>query len=176
MAQRGLQLYGKGACEPTFVRGEDVPFLANEVARSGRSVLAFTGEDLLDEWLASGGKLDERISRGRVPWSDDSARYGKPALCLIGPRGLDVPQSGTLRVAVCAKYEQLARRFLATMERPGLTIETVAISGSVEAAILHDVTDFMIDIVVSGKTIDELGLDVCTVILTSDLAVLEANR
>ena len=34
----------------------------------------------------------------------------------------------------------------------------------------------MIDIVVSGKTIDELGLDVRSVIMTSDLALLEALR
>lgn len=176
MAQRGLQLYADRACEPTYVRGEDIPFLANEVARTGRSVLAFTGEDLLEEWLAAGSTLDTRVVRGSVAWDDAAARYGKPALCLIGPRGTPLPQEGTLRVALCSKYTNLAQRFLRTLERPGLRIEPVPISGTVEAAILHDVADFMIDVVVSGITIDALGLDVRSVILTSDLAVLEANR
>jgi ATP phosphoribosyltransferase len=164
----------QGAYDPTYVRGEDVPLLASELARSGRPVLALTGEDLLEEWLATGRTLDPRLTRRSVAWNDPSARYGKPALCLIGPRGTPVPQAGELRIALCAKYENLARRFLRTLERPGLRIEPVLIAGSVEAAILHDIADFMIDIVVSGTTIDRLGLDVRNVILTSDLALLEA--
>ncbi|MGA7747917.1 MAG: hypothetical protein WBA06_01875 [Candidatus Aquilonibacter sp.] len=166
----------RGAYERTFVRGEDVPLIASEVARSGRPVLALTGEDLLEEWLASGRELDPRIVRRSVAWNDPRARYGKPALCLIGPAGTELPARGIVRVALCAKYENLARRYLSTLERPGLRIEPVAIAGTVEAAILHDIADFMIDVVVSGKTIDELGLEVRSVIMTSDLALLEATR
>ena len=165
-----------GAFEQTFVRGEDVPLIASEVARSGRPVLALTGEDLLEEWLAGGRELDGRIVRRSIAWNDPRARYGKPALALIGPAGTELPQSGNLRVALCAKYENLARRYLRTLERPGLRIEPVAIAGTVEAAILHDVADFMIDIVVSGKTIDDLGLEVRSIIMTSDLALLEAAQ
>lgn len=162
-------------CDPTFVRGEDVPLLANELARAGRSVLAFTGEDLLEEWLAGGRTLDARVTRRSIAWSDPAARYGKPALCLIGPRGVPLPERGDLRVALCAKYENLARRYLRTIERPGLRIEPVLIAGTVEAAILHNVAAFMIDIVVSGCTIDDLDLDVRDVIMTSDLVVLETR-
>jgi ATP phosphoribosyltransferase len=164
-----------GAYDPTFVRGEDVPLLANELARSGRPVLALTGEDLLEEWLAGGRTLDTRISRRSIAWKDPAARYGKPALCLIGPRGTALPEQGELRVALCSKYENLARRFLRTLERPGMRIEPVLIAGTVEAAILHNVATFMIDIVVSGTTIDELDLDVRDVIMTSDLALLETR-
>ncbi len=165
-----------GAFERTFVRGEDVPLLASEVARSGRPVIALTGEDLLEEWLAGDRKLDGRLTRSTIAWNDPQARYGKPALCLIGPRGVALPQRGELRVAVCAKYENLARRFLRTLERPELHIEPVAIAGTVEAAILHDIADFMIDIVVSGKTIDALDLEVQTIVMKSDLALLESGR
>jgi len=165
-----------GAFERTFVRGEDVPLLANEVARSGRPVIALTGEDLLEEWLAGGRNLDRRLSRSAIAWNDPQARYGKPALCLIGPRGVALPQRGDLRVAVCAKYENLARRFLRALESPELRIEPVAIAGTVEAALLHDIADFMIDIVVSGKTIDELDLEVQSILMKSDLALLESGR
>ena len=164
-----------GTCDPTFVRGEDVPLLANELARSGRSVLAFTGEDLLEEWLAGGRTLDSGITRRSVAWNDPNARYGKPALCLIGPRDVALPQRGDLRVALCGKYENLARRYLRTLERPGLRIDPVVIAGTVEAAILHNIAAFMIDIVVSGYTIDELDLEVRDVIMTSDLALLETR-
>jgi len=165
----------RGDYERTFVRGEDVPMLANEVARNGRCVLAFTGDDLLEEWLAAGGTLDARLFRRRVTWNDPNARYGKPALCLIGPRDVPLPADGELRVALCTKYENLGRRFLRTLERPGLRIRPVPIAGAVEATLLHDIADFMIDIVVSGFTIDQLGLEVRSVIMTSDLALLEAR-
>ena len=165
-----------GRIERTNVRGEDVPYLANQIARAGRPVLAFTGDDLLEEWLASGGSLDTRVSRRAVTWSDPRARYGKPALSFIGPRGAALPTSGAVRIAVCSKYEGLAQRYLRSLERPGLDIATIAVSGSVEAALLHDLADFIIDIVVSGRTIDALDLEVQAVIMTSDLAVLEANR
>lgn len=177
MADYALSLHGPSEpAECTRVRGEDVALLANEVARSGRALLAFTGEDLLDEWIAGGRVLDARITRRSIPWNDPKARYGKPALCLIGPRGVDLPTSGTLRVAVCSKYENLARQYLRTLESDGLTIEVISIAGTVEAAILHNIADFMIDIVVSGKTIDELDLDVRAIIKKSDLALLEAGR
>ena len=166
----------RGAVERTFVRGEDVPLLANEVARSGRSVLALTGDDLLEEWLAAGRVLDRRLARRSVAWNDPRARYGKPAICLIGPSGTQIPQRGELRVALCAKYENLAQRYLRTLERPGLRIEPVTIAGTVEAAILHNIADFMIDVVVTGTTIDQLGLEVRSVIMTSDLALLETER
>ena len=177
MAERALQSCASGVpVERTFVRGEDVPFLANEVARTGRPMLALTGDDLLDEWLAGGRTLDARVRRSGVAWEDPGARYGKPALCLIGPRGVPLPELGVLRVAVCAKYGNLARRYLRSLERPGLTVDPVLIAGTVEAALLYNAADFMIDIVASGTTIDALDLDVRAVIQTSDLAVLEANR
>ncbi len=176
MVEYALSLHApSGNIDRAYVRGEDVPFLANEVARGGRPLLALTGDDLLDEWLAGGGKLDERIIRRSIAWSDPRARYGKPALCLIGPRGVEFPTQGRVQVALCTKYENLARRYLRSLERPGLRIEPIAISGTVEAALLYDVADFMIDIVATGTTIDRLGLDVRAVIMKSDLAVLETR-
>ena len=69
----------------SYVRGEDVGQLANVAVRSGRELFAITGDDLLDNWIASGNQLDAGIERTRVPWKDQSAIYGKPALCLIAP-------------------------------------------------------------------------------------------
>jgi ATP phosphoribosyltransferase len=162
--------------ERTSVRGEDVPLLANELAGAGRPVLAFTGQDLLQEWIARGNALGARLRRTSVAWDDPSARYGKPALCLIGRRGAALPARGRIRVAICAKYAALARTYLATLAQPGRSFEPIAISGSVEAALVHGLADVMIDIVLSGTTIDALELDVYDVIFRSDLALLEANR
>ncbi|HEV3090747.1 MAG TPA: hypothetical protein VGX91_04800 [Candidatus Cybelea sp.] len=165
-------------CAPRAVKGEDVPYLANELARAGRRVLAFTGEDLVEEWLAAGNALDLRLSRSRMLWRDPQAIYGAPALCLIGSPAGDLAAGETddaepVRIAVCARYRRLAERFLTQWTaRP---YELVPIAGSVETVLLSGVAELMIDIVVTGRTLREAGLSVLRVISTSDLAVLETR-
>ncbi|HEY2476975.1 MAG TPA: hypothetical protein VGI19_19500 [Candidatus Cybelea sp.] len=156
------------------VRGEDVAYIANEIARSGRGVLAFSGDDLVDEWLAAGNKLDPRIRRERIMWSDPGALYGAPALCLIGSAEESFFGGAAIRrIAVCSRYRNLARRFLAQWANASFAYEIVEISGAVETVLLKGVADFMIDVVVTGRTIAQAGLRVHRVISTSDLAVLQ---
>jgi ATP phosphoribosyltransferase len=158
------------------VRGEDVPMLADQMARAGRSVLAFTGDDLLDEWLALGNALSERIERDRIAWNDPVAIYGAPALSLIGPPNEPLaPGAPMRRVAVCARYKALASRFIRIMARDAIALEAVIVSGAVETFVANGVADLAIDIVVTGKTLARAGLAVRRVISTSDLAVLEAR-
>src|ERR1700722_16313809 len=81
--QRALARFGEERAARDAVRGEDVAYIASEIARSGRGVLAFSGDDLVDDWLAAGNSLDPRIRRNRIIWSDPAAIYGAPALSLI---------------------------------------------------------------------------------------------
>jgi len=156
------------------VRGEDVPFLANEIARSGRAVVAMTGDDLLDEWLLEGNALDARLVRRRIAWFDPSAIYGAPALCLAGTSPEVLLQPQCVRVAVCSRYRRLVERQLLAMSDTGIRFEVVPIAGAVEACVGSGVADLIADIVVSGRTIAEAGLRVLRVISTSDVAILEA--
>jgi ATP phosphoribosyltransferase len=156
------------------VRGEDVPLLANEFARSGRPVRAFTGDDLVEEWLAAGNALCAALTRNRIAWNDPAAIYGAPALCLIGrhedhARG----QWVTRRIAVCGRYRALAERFVRSMRGEGAAMELVRVSGAVETFVARGVADFAIDVVLTGKMLAEAGLSVLRVISTSDVAILE---
>jgi ATP phosphoribosyltransferase len=155
------------------VRGEDVPTLANAVAESGRSVVAFTGDDLLDEWLLAGNALHPRLQRRRVAWRDPEAIYGAPALCLIGKSLALLSEPRTLGIAVCDRYRRLTESHLDALRRVGVRLEVVTIAGAVEACIASGVTDLIVDIVVTGRTVTEAGLQVLRVISTSDVAVLE---
>ena len=174
--QAARALDARGLTEPTqtcLVRGEDVMFLANELARRGRSVLALTGDDLLDEWLARGNTLDGRLERKHIPWNDPAAIYGKPALCLIGPEGRAIRSSDAISIAVCARYETLANGYLRSLEAMGTCVQRALIQGALESVVLHGLADFMIDIVVTGRTVASASLQVYDVIYKSDLAMLE---
>ena len=59
--------------------------------------------------------------------------------------------------------------------RSGVRLEVVPIAGALEACIASGVTDLIVDIVVTGRTVAEAGLQVLRVISTSDLAVLETT-
>ncbi len=157
------------------VRGEDVPLLANELAALGRRVVGFTGDDLLDEWLADGNALDKRLNRRRFAWYDPAAIYGAPALCLIGASPNVLTEQRPLRVVVCGRYRRTAERFLCALREDGMTLETLPIQGSLETCVLSGMADLVVDVVVSGGTIKTAGLQVLRVIATSDIAVLESR-
>ena len=132
-----LAIRHRALIEPTFVRGEDVPLLANEVARGGRSMLALTGEDLLEEWLADGRTLDRtyRPAQHRVERSERALRqaravFDRPARRLTSRTwrrcaSRSVRSMKTLHAAICGRSNV-----------PDLRIEPVLIAGTVEAAIL----------------------------------------
>ncbi|HLY01846.1 MAG TPA: hypothetical protein VKR56_05040 [Candidatus Cybelea sp.] len=155
------------------VRGEDVPMLANAIADSGRSVVAFTGDDLLDEWLLAGHALHPGLQRRRIAWRDPRAIYGAPALALIGKSFALLSEPRPLRIAVCDRYRRLTEVHLEALRSGGVRLEVVPIAGAVEACIASGVTDLIVDIVVTGRTVAEAGLQVLRVISTSDVAVLE---
>jgi ATP phosphoribosyltransferase len=172
LARLRERLVPPGSAEVS-VRGEDVPTLANAVAKSGRSVVAFTGDDLLDEWLLAGNALHPRLLRRRLAWRDPQAIYGAPALCLIGKSFALLSEPRMLRIAVCDRYQRLTESHLNARRRAGIQLEVVPIAGAVEACIASDVTDLIVDIVVTGRTVSAAGLKVLRVISTSDVAVLE---
>jgi hypothetical protein len=62
------------------LRGEDIPLVMNRIARRSQAAVGITGDDLLDDWLAAGNELDERVTRSRILWNDARAVYGKPAV------------------------------------------------------------------------------------------------
>jgi ATP phosphoribosyltransferase len=156
----------------SFVRGEDVPMIANALARGGRRFVALTGEDLLEEWLAQGNTLSPSIRRSSVPWNDPDAIYGKPALCFVGKNV--PPPNARLRVAIAARYKSLAEGYLQSLEVRGSAVERIVVNGALEAVYAQGIADCIVDIVVTGATMREYGLRVLDVIFTSDLALLEA--
>jgi ATP phosphoribosyltransferase len=179
IAQIELTLEGRAipaSAQYVRVRGEDVPLLADEFVRSERPVLAFTGDDLVEEWLAAGNILCPRLNRDRIAWNDPAAVYGAPALCLIGwPDQGTRRGKATNRVAACARYRALAQRFIRSLPGEGAAPELVLVSGAVETFVARGVVDYAVDVVLTGKTLAQAGLAVLRVISTSDVAVLEAR-
>lgn len=74
--------------------------------------------------------------------------FGHCRMCLCGAPELDFKSFDYVRLA--SKYPQISEAFLAQKGLPG---EVTYLSGSVELAPLLGVSDFIVDIVESGKTL-----------------------
>jgi ATP phosphoribosyltransferase len=82
--------------------------------------------------------------------------FGGCRLAVAGPAGAPYPGlPGGRTPRVATKYVESARRFFA---RRGVQVELVRISGSVELAPLLGLSDWIVDLVQTGRTLAENGL------------------
>ncbi len=82
--------------------------------------------------------------------------FGKCRFALAGPRGVDF-YSGHGVKTIATKYSNVARAFF---EGKNMDVEIVHIDGSVELAPILGVADAIVDIVETGTTLKENGLEV----------------
>jgi ATP phosphoribosyltransferase len=141
-----------GAYRFVFVKPSDVPvYVEHGIADCGvvgRDVLLESGADLLQP-------LDLRIGYCRIA---------------VAAR-TDVPLApGALRVAT--KYPQIAAAHFGAR---GVPVEIIRLSGSVELAPLLGLADCIVDVVETGRTLSENGLEIVEVI-TDSSARLVVNR
>ncbi|MCE5188617.1 MAG: ATP phosphoribosyltransferase [Eubacteriales bacterium] len=78
---------------------------------------------------------------------------GNCRMCVAGPKNLRDDHTGVLRVAT--KFPNIARRFYAGRSRE---IDVIHLNGSIELAPILGLSDVIVDIVETGKTLAENGL------------------
>jgi ATP phosphoribosyltransferase len=145
---------GEGRYRFIFVKPVDVPvYVEHGIADCGvvgRDVLLESAADLLQP-------LDLRLGLCRVVVASD-----RPELLSNG--------FGMLRVAT--KYPRITAQYFGAR---GIPVEIIELAGSVELAPVLGLSDCIVDLVETGRTLDENGLRVIEVILEST-ARLVVNR
>lgn len=120
-----------------MVKPTDVPVYVEH----GVADLGVCGKDTL---LESNANLYEMMD----------LKFGACKLCLAGWPGTDPHRSG---IKVATKYENFARAYF---RGRGESIEIIHLSGSVELGPIAGLSDIILDIVESGRTLQENGLTV----------------
>jgi ATP phosphoribosyltransferase len=145
----------------TFVtmRPSDVP----TYVEAGAADVGITGKDVLME------------QSDRIFYELSDLGYGGCRMVLAGPDGDDrlneqARRLGALRIAT--KDPRIAQRFF---EDTGRAAEVIEVKGSVELAPISGLADAIVDLVDTGRTLEENGLVVREVIAAST-ARLIANR
>jgi ATP phosphoribosyltransferase len=141
------------------MRPSDVP----TYVEAGAADLGVTGKDVLLE------------QRDRVVYELLDLGYGRCRMVLAAPEGDDSlveaqRRLGAMRIAT--KYPRVAERHF---EDTGRQAEVIEVKGSVELAPLVGLADGIVDLVQTGRTLKENGLEVREEIAESS-ARLVANR
>lgn len=105
--------------------------------------LGVVGKDTL---LEKGGSFYEVLDLG----------FGRCRFALAGPKGADFFRGYSAKT-IATKYPAVARAYF---EKKGMDVEIIKIEGSVELAPLLGLSDAIVDIVETGATLRENGLEV----------------
>lgn len=124
-----------------LVKASDVP----TYVEYGAADIGIVGKDTL---LEESRNLYEMVDLG----------FGKCRMCVCGPKELKRKLDSMTNLTVASKYPHIASKYF--QEDKGLTIELIKLNGSVELAPLVGLSDVIVDIVETGATLKENGLDV----------------
>jgi len=142
------------------MRPSDVP----TYVESGAADLGITGKDVL---------LEQRGDH--IVYEILDLAYGACRMVLAGRKGDESMGESERRVGgmrIATKYPHIAERYF---EETGRQAEVIEVKGSVELAPLAGLADGIVDLVATGRTLEENGLEIREEIAGST-ARLVANR
>jgi ATP phosphoribosyltransferase len=158
------------------VRGEDVPFWVEKLLQNKSDVIGITGQDLYYEYNLENYKTNTKIIN-LIIWDDNQALFNKPTLCLIGPKNRSLENlPKNLKICISSKYKNIAKKYLNLLETRGYVFEKFYVKGSVEESFLMGLSDIVIDIVYTGKSMNELGLTVYDKIFYSNFVIIGGKK
>ena len=124
-----------------LAKGPDVP----TYVEYGAADLGVVGRDTI---LEEGRKLYEVMDLG----------FGKCRMCICGPESARELLDGNQQIRVATKYPNIAKDYF--YNKKNQTVEIIKLNGSIELAPIVGLSEVIVDIVETGSTLRENGLNV----------------
>ena len=124
-----------------LAKGPDVP----TYVEYGAADIGIVGKDTI---LEEGRKLYEVLDLG----------YGKCRMCVCGPASAAELLQHNQLIRVATKYPNIAKDYFYNKKHQ--TVEIIKLNGSIELAPIVGLSEVIVDIVETGTTLRENGLDV----------------
>lgn len=99
---------------------------------------------------------DTLLEEGRLLYEVLNLGFGACRMCVCGPAALLGKLDSLPNKRVATKYPNVAREYFETKRRE--SVEIIKLNGSVELAPLIGLAEVIVDIVESGRTLEENGL------------------
>jgi len=100
---------------------------------------------------------DTILEEGRNVYEMVDLKFGRCRMCVCGPASMKGRLAEHTPLRVASKYPSIAKNYFDSQD---IAIELIKLNGSVELAPLTGLSDVIVDIVETGKTLYENGLDV----------------
>ena len=155
------------------VRGEDVPLFVSDLLKQGKNVIGITGEDLYREFLLK-NKDNNIVVLETIDWQDSKCLFGKPTLCLLGPKSKQIENMPKkLRICINRKYQRFTNKYcINKLVSQGYEVEKIYVSGASEEMFSRELVDLVVDIVYSGKSAEDAGMEVFEKLFCSDIVII----
>ncbi len=101
---------------------------------------------------------DTVLEEGRNLYEMLDLKFGKCRMCVCGPEEMRERLSSSSTIRVASKYPRIAKDYFTNQKN--MNIEIIKLNGSVELAPITGLSEVIVDIVESGKTLEENGLTV----------------
>ena len=124
-----------------LAKGPDVP----TYVEYGAADIGVTGKDII---LEEGRKMYEVMDLG----------FGKCRMCVCGPESARELLQNNQLIRVATKYPNIAKNYFYNKKHQ--TVEIIKLNGSIELAPIVGLTEVIVDIVETGSTLRENGLQV----------------
>ena len=124
-----------------LAKGPDVP----TYVEYGAADIGIVGEDTV---LEESRNIYEVLDLG----------FGKCRMCVCGPASAKEQLSTRMPIRVATKYPKIAKEYF--YEKKLTTAEIIKLNGSIELAPIVGLSDVIVDIVETGSTLRENGLEV----------------
>lgn len=124
-----------------LAKGPDVP----TYVEYGAADIGVVGKDTIME---EGRKIYEVLDLG----------FGRCRMCVAGPESARELLNGQQQIRVATKYPKIAQQYFT--EEKNQTVEIIKLNGSIELAPIVGLSEVIVDIVETGSTLKENGLQV----------------
>ena len=167
---------GKGRlASKTLDLFEKIGITCEEMKDKDSRKLIFVNEDLkLKFFLAKGSDvptyveygaadihdlvIDTIIEKNRKVYEVLDLGFGKCRMCVCGPASARVLLQHHEMIRVASKYPKIAKDYFYNQKHQ--TVDIIKLNGSVELGPIVDLSDVIVDIVETGSTLRENGLEV----------------
>ena len=162
LADQAIELLEKAGYDCTAAKEKSRKLILEDEAQGLRFILAKpTDVPTYVEYGAADigvvGK-DTLLEAGRQLYEVIDLGFGKCRMCVCGPKELKGKLDTIPNKRVSTKYPNITRAYFEDYKRE--SVEIIKLHGSIELAPLIGLSDVIVDIVETGRTLIENGLDV----------------
>lgn len=162
LAEQAIELLEKAGYDCTAAKEKSRKLILEDEKQGLRFILAKPADvpTYVEYGAADIGVVgkDTLLEEGRQLYEVIDLGFGKCRMCVCGPKELKGKLDTIPNKRVSTKYPNITRAYFEDYKRE--SVEIIKLHGSIELAPLINLSDVIVDIVETGRTLIENGLDV----------------